>query len=100
MTVPPLLPFLAVSGHTGFGPICAKSRPSSRNGWMVIPPDAGNANLTGVETHLAALATAGYPFVVISIRASRPFNKADGDGGQPGMWRSTGRTASTPPQQA
>jgi hypothetical protein len=33
------------------------------------------------------------------MRASRPLSKADGEGGQPGMWRSTGRTAKQMPRE-
>ena len=35
-----------------------------------------------------------------SNNASSPFSSALGDGGQPGMWRSTGTTSDTPPTQA
>src|SRR6266851_7640477 len=35
-----------------------------------------------------------------STRASSPPSRAVGDGGQPGIWRSTGSTADTPPAQA
>lgn len=41
-----------------------------------------------------------YPFAVFAMRANKPFSKVAGEGGQPGMRRSTGRTVAAPPAQA